>query len=254
MVGVADTSSENALAEALVVERVSVRAGARLIVNRVDFTARRGEITAVIGPNGAGKTSLLEAIVGLRDVESGAVRVSGKPCGSFRMRARAFGYLPDRSELPAEASVATLVRHALGCATSTSDVAELRRLLAIEPLSSLGAGVLSRGEHQRVLLFSTLVLGRPIVVLDEPFSAFDPLQLRDVHRAVRSIAEAGAAVVASIHQLAEAEKLADRVLLLAEGEAVAFGTLQELRAEAGSAGMPLEDVFLALLARRSRAA
>ncbi len=238
----------------LAVERLEVRAGARRIVKDVSFTARPGEVTAVIGPNGAGKTSLLEAIAGLRTTESGTVRVGGQACASFRDRARSFAYLPDRSELAAEAGVATLVAHALRHATSNSDVTELRRWLAIEPLLDRGAGMLSRGEEQRVLLFSALVLGRPILLLDEPFSAFDPLQLRDVHRAVRSIAAAGATVVASIHQLTEAEKIADRVLLLAEGEAVAFGTLAELRAEAGNVELPLEEIFVALLARRSRAA
>jgi ABC-2 type transport system ATP-binding protein len=114
--------------------------------------------------------------------------------------------------------------------------------------------VLSRGERQRLALFSTLVLGRPIVVLDEPFSAFDPLQLRDVLGAVRSIAASGAAILASIHQLADAEKVADRVLLLAEGRAVAFGTVAELRAEAGGAERSLEEVFVALLTRSSRGA
>jgi len=239
---------------ALAVERLEVRAGARRIVKQVSFTARPGEVTAVIGPNGAGKTSLLEAIAGLRTTESGTVSVGGQACASFRDRARSFAYLPDRSELAAEASVATLVAHALRYATADIEVAELRRWFAIEALLDRGAGVLSRGEQQRVLLFSALVLGRPIVLLDEPFSAFDPLQLRDVHRAVRSIAAGGATVVASIHQLTEAEKVADRVLLLAEGEAIAFGTIAELKAEAGNGELPLEEVFVALLARRARVA
>jgi ABC-2 type transport system ATP-binding protein len=240
-------------ADRLAVEHLSVRAGARLVLDRVSFTAQSGEITAVIGPNGAGKTSLLETIVGLRSPESGSVRVTGKALPSFGARARTFAYLPDQSELAAEARVGTLIDHALGCATSAVSVAELRSLLAIDRLLDLGAGVLSRGERQRVLLFCTLVLGRPIVVLDEPFSAFDPLQLRDVVLAIRSIAQGGTAVLASIHQLADAEKIADRILLLAEGRAVAFGTASELKVEAGSVAMPLEEVFIAFLARRSRA-
>jgi ABC-type multidrug transport system ATPase subunit len=114
--------------------------------------------------------------------------------------------------------------------------------------------VLSRGERQRLLLFTTLVLGRPVVVLDEPFSPFDPLQLRDVHRAVRSVTATGTAVLASIHQLGDAEKVADRVLLLADGRAVAAGTVAELKADAGDLGMSLEEAFIALLSRRSRVA
>jgi ABC-type multidrug transport system ATPase subunit len=231
------------------VEHLSVRANQRLLVDRVSLCAQAGEFTAVIGPNGAGKTSLLEAIVGVRPSD-GTVQAFGKTLSTFRSRARTFAYLPDQSEAAAELSSRVVVEHALSCASGSVDVAELRGLLAIDSLLDLGVGVLSRGERQRLALFSTLVLGRPVVVLDEPFSAFDPLQLRDVLRAIRSIAASGAIILASIHQLADAEKIADRVLLLAGGRAIAFGTPAELRAKAERADMTLEEVFLTLLARQ----
>lgn len=238
----------------LYAERITVRVGSRRIVDEVSFRALPGEVTAVIGPNGAGKTSLLDAIVGLRAAESGAVQVDGKRLASFRDHARTFSYLPDQGEVATELNGRTLVRHALACATGEAPVVELRQLLEIEPLLERGAAVLSRGERQRLLLFCTLVLGRPFVVLDEPFSAFDPLQLEKVQLALRCLTRAGATILASIHQLADAEQIADRVLLLAEGRALAFGTLVELQAEAGGAQMTLREVFLALLARRPGAA
>jgi ABC-type multidrug transport system ATPase subunit len=234
----------------LVVTQISVRVAGRSIVDKVSFEARTGEVTAVIGPNGAGKTSLLEAISGLRSAE-GTVLASGKTLSSFTERGRTFAYLPDQAELAAEATVRTLVEHAMACGKGV-DHAELRRLLAIDALLDLGAGALSRGERQRVLLFCTLVQDRPIVLLDEPFNAFDPLQLRDVLSAVRSLAAGGTTVVASVHQLADAQKVADRVLLLADGQKVAFGTLTELRTEAGGADPSLEEIFTTLLARRIR--
>lgn len=232
----------------LSVEHLSVRASRRPIVDQVSFRAHAGELTAVIGPNGAGKTSLLEAIVGVRTSE-GTVHASGKVLSTFKERARTFAYLPDQSEPAAELSGRFLVEHALSCSSGLVDAVELHQLLAIDSLLGLGAGVLSRGERQRLALFSALVLGRPIVVLDEPFSAFDPLQLRDVLKAVRSIASSGTTILASIHQLADAEKVADRVLLLAAGRAIAFGTPAELKARAGHADMTLEEVFVTLLER-----
>ncbi|MEO8180510.1 MAG: ABC transporter ATP-binding protein [Deltaproteobacteria bacterium] len=238
----------------LYADRITVRAGARRIVDEVSFRALAGEVMAVIGPNGAGKTSLLEAIVGLRCAESGALHVAGKRLASFRDHARMFAYLPDQGEVATEVTGRTLVRHALACATGEAPVAELRQLLEIEPLLDRGAAVLSRGERQRLLLFCTLVLGRRFVVLDEPFSAFDPLQLEKLELALRCVTGAGATILASIHQLADAEQIADRVLLLAEGRALAFGTLAELKAIAGAPQMTLRDVFLALLARRPGAA
>jgi ABC-2 type transport system ATP-binding protein len=241
-------------APGLHVDRVSVRAGSRRVVDEVSFRALPGEVTAVIGPNGAGKTSLLDTIVGLRVAESGSVHADGRRLESFRDHARVFAYLPDQGEVAAEVTGRTLVRHALARAQGKAHIPELSQVLEIEPLLERGAAVLSRGERQRLLLFCTLVLGRPVVVLDEPFSAFDPLQLEKVQLALRCITRAGAAIVASIHQLADAERIADRVLLLAEGRALAFGTLAELRAEAGDEQLTLRDVFLALLTRRSRAA
>jgi len=238
----------------LFADRISVHAGSRRIVDEVSFRASPGEVTAVIGPNGAGKTSLLDAIVGLRAVESGAVHVDGKRLATFREHARKFSYLPDQGEVATEVTGFTLARHALACATGETPVAELRQLLEIEPLIHRGAAVLSRGERQRLLLYCTLVLGRRFVVLDEPFSAFDPLQLEKVQLALQCIAKTGATILASIHQLADAEQIADRVLLLAEGRALAFGTLAELRAQAGDPQMTLREVFLALLERRPRAA
>ena len=238
----------------LYVERIAVRAGPRRIVDEVSFRALPGEVTAVIGPNGAGKTSLLDAIVGLRSVESGAVHVDGKRLASFRDHARTFSYLPDQGEVATELTGRTLVRHALASATAEVPVAELRQLLEIAPLLDRGAAVLSRGERQRLLLFCTLLLGRRFVVLDEPFSAFDPLQLEKVQLAIRCVMATGATILASIHQLADAEQIAHRVLLLAEGRALAFGTLAELKAEAGDQQTTLRDVFLVLLARRPRAA
>ena len=237
----------------LSVEKASVRAGRRTLVDGVSFTARAGELTAIIGPNGAGKTSLLEAVVGVRPAD-GIVRLSGEPLVRFAARARAFAYLPDQPELPAEANVRTLVEHAQALATGKAHALALRRALDVAPLLEKGAGVLSRGERQRVALFSTLVLERPVAVLDEPFSAFDPLQLREVLAAVRAVLEKGTAIIASVHQLSDAEKVADRVLLMAQGRALAFGTLAELRAEAGNVDLSLEEVFIELLSRSARAA
>src|SRR5215216_786893 len=116
----------------LAVEHVSVRAGGRLIIQDVSFTAQAGEITAVIGPNGSGKTSLLEAIIGVRAAE-GSVRCSGNRLSSFGARARTFAYLPDQSEPPAEATARTLVDHAVACGSDRTDASELRRLLIIDP-------------------------------------------------------------------------------------------------------------------------
>jgi ABC-2 type transport system ATP-binding protein len=213
----------------------------------VSFEARPGELVAVIGPNGAGKTTLLEAIVGLRPMGAGTVRVHRRELGRFVEFARAFSFLPDAGTLPPEATVGTLIEHASAHAPRAFETRALRQGLTLEPLLAHPVGILSRGEHQRVALFCALALGRAVAVLDEPFSTFDPLQLRKVLATVRDAIGSTTAVVASIHQLADAERVADRILILAEGRMVAFGDLRSLRERTGHTEASLENVFVSLL-------
>ena len=239
----------------LEVRDVTVRAGSRTLLDAVGFVADAGEVVGVIGPNGAGKTTLLEVLVGLCRADSAAVTFRGSALRDFRERARVFAFLPDSIELAPELDVEAHVAHALAFGARTRElVDELRTSLGISGLLDLPAGVLSRGERQRVALFCALAIDRPVVVLDEPFNAFDPLQLRDVLGAVRRVADAGTTIVTSVHQLRDAQKIAHRVLLLAEGRRIAWGDLESLRREVDRPGADLEEVFMALLERRTRAA
>jgi ABC-2 type transport system ATP-binding protein len=238
---------------ALEVRGLGARVGSRWIVRDVTFEARRGELIAVIGPNGAGKTTLLETIVGLRPAGAGTVRVEERELGRFVEFARAFSFLPDAGILPPEATVRTLIEHASAHASRGVGILTLMEDLTLAPLLAKPVGILSRGEHQRVALFCALAIGRPVAVLDEPFSTFDPLQLRKVLGTVRSAIGSTTAVVASIHQLADAERIADRILILAEGRMVAFGELGSLRDRVHSAEASLEDVFVSLLDEANRA-
>ena len=238
---------------ALEVHGLGARVGSRWIVRDVSFEARPGELVAVIGPNGAGKTTLLEAIVGLRPVNAGTVRVQQRELSSFIEFARAFSFLPDAGILPPEATVGTLIEHASAHAPRGFETRGLRQGLTLEPLLAKPVGILSRGEHQRVALFCALALGRTVAVLDEPFSTFDPLQLRKVLATVRDAIGSTTAVVASIHQLADAERVADRIMILAEGRMVAFGDLASLRDRVGNAEATLEGVFISLLQESNRA-
>jgi ABC-2 type transport system ATP-binding protein len=239
---------------ALSVRSLGIQVGAQWIVQDVSFDALPGDITAVIGPNGAGKTTLFEGVVGLRAVKAGSIAIDGRPLRAFPDFARTFAFLPDAGILPPEASVETLVDHAISRSARPIALRRLREALTIDPLLPKSAGILSRGENQRVALFCTLALGRPVVVLDEPFSTFDPIQLRGVLSIVREIAAESTAVLASIHQLSDAEKVADRFLILVDGKTLAFGDLSSLQSAAGAGTISLEDVFVALLERSSHAA
>lgn len=239
----------------LEVRDVTVRVRSRALLDGVSFDAPAGEVVAVIGPNGAGKSTLLEVVTGLRAPERGTVTFRGAPLHTFGDRARTFAFLPDNTELPTELRVRDIVDHGLSFRPRTPDaVGDLRRAFRIAELNEAPAGVLSRGERARVSLFCALAVDRPVVVLDEPFSAFDPLKLRDVLAAVRQIADSGTAVIATVHHLSDAARIADRLMLLAEGRVIASGDLASLQGAAGVPGGTLEDVFVALLSRRNDAA
>jgi ABC-2 type transport system ATP-binding protein len=230
------------------VEGLSCRRSGRWILDRVSFELRPGEIVAVIGPNGAGKTTLLEAVVGIQRPAAGRVSFGGRALRRLGERARVFSFMPDDAEPPAEVSVAALLDHAVRYGRPPPGLAEaLRKGLDLQPLLRARGGELSRGERRRVALFAALCTSRPVVVLDEPLGTFDPLQLLAIPEVLRDRARAGASLLLSVHQMSDAEKIADRLLLLRAGRVVAAGTLDELRWAAGRSGGTLEQVFLALL-------
>jgi ABC-2 type transport system ATP-binding protein len=125
--------------------------------------------------------------------------------------------------------------------------AALVRRLGLDALASARCATLSRGEARRVLLHAALCSTRPLCVMDEPLGTFDPLQLREIGALLREKAAQGTAVLLSVHQLADAQKVADRFVLLHDGRALAVGTLEALRTQVGLGQGSLEDVFLALL-------
>jgi ABC-type multidrug transport system ATPase subunit len=228
-------------------QALSVRRGGRPVLREVTFELPPGEILVIVGANGAGKTTLLEAVLGFQPTSSGTVTFAGRPLRDLRARARVFSYVPDEAEPPAEVAVATLLAHARRHGRAEPRWAdELEEALALPPLRRARAGQLSRGEKKRLMLFAALCGDRPVAVLDEPLGVFDPLQLVSVLALLRRRAAAGHALLLSVHQMADAEKIASRVLILHEGSVLALGTPDAL-------GKPLEGTFLALLEERSRA-
>jgi ABC-2 type transport system ATP-binding protein len=233
---------------ALQVRSLGVKVRSRHLLDGVSFKVSRSEITCVVGPNGAGKSTLLELLVGLRLPSEGSLSLAGRPLTRFADFASAFAFLPAFVELPPEMTVRALVAHALVRGPRPEGlIAHLRRALGIEPLAQQPAGTLSRGEAQRVQLFCTLSQNKPIVVLDEPFGAFDPLQLREVLTAVKAVAAAGAMIIAAVHQLSDAQKIADRIMILENGRCLAWGSLDALRQHSDLPGASLEQIFVTLL-------
>jgi ABC-type multidrug transport system ATPase subunit len=216
---------------------LTARAGGREVLSAVTFDVAVGEIVAIVGPNGAGKTTLLECIAGLRPA-TGSVRFDGHALQTWSDRARIMTYMPDELVLPPEVGVGL----ALGIAAPSASAARL----GITDLLVARGNELSRGEQKRCQLCAALDVDRPVVILDEPLGAFDPRQLRSLLPMLREAAT-GRAILVTVHQMRSAELIADRIAMLAAGRLIAAGTVAELRAQAGLADAPFDDVFLALL-------
>jgi len=206
--------------------------GGRRILDDVSFEVRDGEILGVIGPNGAGKTTLFECIAGLQPITSGMID-----------RGEGLFYMPDgvkpwpdqtvRWTLDVFAEMyGTLVERR---APSPVDGGGQARAPVPPPWEKQRVSSLSKGETKRLDLALALLTPHPVLFLDEPF---DGLDLRQVRATMELLREVKRTLVLSIHQLQDAARICDRLLLLNEGRVVASGTPAEL----GN----LEEAFLAL--------
>jgi ABC-2 type transport system ATP-binding protein len=216
---------------AVEVSGLVVRYGPVVAVDGLSFAAEGGEVLALLGPNGAGKTSTVETLEGFRRPVAGSVRVLGREpqaaVAHMGVMLQEGGLYPSMG--PREAL------HLF--AAYYDDPADPEALLARVGLESVARTPwrrLSGGEKQRLSLALALV-GRPrVAFLDEPTAGVDPAGRLVIRRIVRELAAEGVCVLLTTHELEEAERMADRVLIIDHGRAVAEGSVDEvLRAGAG---------------------
>ena len=213
----------------------------------VSFEVASGEILGLIGPNGAGKTTLLECIAGLLPADAGEVRWRGSSLPPVRRKERLF-YVPEAiSPYPDQRTVEVLKFFREVYRLSPARMERLVRELGLEPALAKPVGALSKGYRRRFLLALGLLAPRPVLLMDEPFDGFDLRQTREVMNLLRNEAADGRALVLSIHQLGDAQRVCDRLVLLSGGRVMGVGTLAELTASVRlPMGTALEEVFLAL--------
>jgi ABC-type multidrug transport system ATPase subunit len=211
----------------------------------ISFQANTGEVLGLIGPNGAGKTTLLEAIAGLRPVDGGDVLWLGAPLPLAARRERIF-YLPDGVRPWEEQFVVRVVGFfAAVYGRSDNVVAQIIATVGLTPVLGKRVAALSKGYGRRLMLALALLTPQPLLLMDEPFDGFDLRQTREIMGVLRDVAAGGRTLILAIHQLADAERVCDRFVLLVDGGLRGVGTLDQLRRQSGAAG-GLEEVFLAL--------
>jgi ABC-2 type transport system ATP-binding protein len=221
--------------------------GDQRVLADVSFDVVTGEILGLIGPNGAGKTTLLECIAGLLPIDAGEVRWRGAPLSPSQRKQRLF-YVPEAiSPYPDQRSAEVLRFFREANQQPPKRLDELVGALRLEPALAKPVGALSKGYRRRLLLALGLLTRRPMLLMDEPFDGFDLRQTREVMSLLRDEALHGRTLMLSIHQVGDARRICDRLVLLSAGRVVGTGTEAELIAFARlPMGSDLEEVFLAL--------
>lgn len=218
---------------ALTLDGVSKRYGDFQAVKDLSFQVEKGLVCGFLGPNGAGKTSTIRMILGLQTASSGRIDILGADDGR-KVRDR-IGFLPEERGLYKKMTPIDAI--AFFGSLKGVPMAEGRRR-AREMLEAQGLGAsrnkkmkdLSKGMAQKVQLIASVVHRPEFVILDEPFSGLDPVNQQGLEEVIRNLARDGATVLFSTHVMQHAERLCDKVVLLARGQKAFEGTVDQARA------------------------
>ncbi|MGI8794580.1 MAG: ABC transporter ATP-binding protein [Acidimicrobiales bacterium] len=222
------------MSAAVEVDELTIRYGDAVAVDGISFKASLGEITALLGPNGAGKTSTIETLEGYRKPDVGSVRVLGlDPVHDRAALVSLIGVMLQSGGVYPAMSAAQMVRLFAAFYDEAEDPAALIDAVGLGSVATTPWRRLSGGEQQRLSLALALV-GRPeVAFLDEPTAGVDPRGRQALRDVVIGLRDRGAAVVLTTHDLDEADRLADRVVILDHGRVVAAGTPASVRAADG---------------------
>jgi len=214
----------------LSVSQLVIKYGNVTAVDHVSFTAQPGRVTVILGPNGAGKTSTIEACEGFLSPTAGSVQVLGlNPFLQRKQLNRLMGIMLQDGGIYPSARVGELVQQYCALYGNGVDANALVARVGLQDVARTTYRRLSGGEKQRLSLALALAALPKIIFLDEPTSGID-VNGRDLVRSIiRKLRDAGCCVIVATHELDEAERIADDVLVFHRGNVVASGTLHELR-------------------------
>jgi ABC-2 type transport system ATP-binding protein len=237
----------------------------RPAVDGLDLTVRAGEFYALLGPNGAGKTTTLRMIAGLLRPDAGTIRVAGIDALADAAAAKQIiAWVSDEPMIYDKLTPQEYLEFIAGLwgvepALAARRAQELFDWLDLAAHAQQRCEGFSKGMRQKVALAGALVHEPQVIILDEPLTGLDAGSARQVKGVLRERARAGGTIIMTTHILEVAERMADRIGVIAQGRLIAEGTLDELRLKVGKSaaaagGATLEDTFLALVAAQAEAA
>ena len=225
----------------------------RPAVDALDLTVRTGEFYALVGPNGAGKTTTLRMVAGLLRPDAGSVAVFGIDALSDPVAAKQMmAWVSDEPMIYDKLTPLEYLEFVAGLwgidpAVSEPAARNLLASLGLEPHLQQRCEGFSKGMRQKVALAGALVHDPRLIILDEPLTGLDAVSARHVKGLLGDRVRSGCTVIMTTHILEVAERMADRIGVIASGRIVAEGTLAELRQQNGQNDTSLEDLFIALV-------
>jgi ABC-2 type transport system ATP-binding protein len=231
----------------------------RPAVDGLNLAVRIGEFYSLLGPNGAGKTTTLRMIAGLLRPDAGSISVLGIDALADPIAAkRVIAWISDEPMIYDKLTPFEYLEFIAGLWGMDAGIAEksahgLLDWLGLAPHAHKRCEGFSKGMRQKVALAGALVHDPRVIILDEPLTGLDAGSARQVKGVLRERVDSGGVVIMTTHILEVAERMADRIGVIAHGRLIAEGTLEDLRAQTGKRGTSLEDTFLTLLAEQDAA-
>jgi len=217
---------------AIVIDHISKNFGSLKAVDDVSFDVQPGEIFGLLGPNGAGKTTTIRIILDIFKPDSGSVSILGGSMSEDKKNQ--IGYLPEErglyQDIPLDRCLVYLATlKGMDEKKAQQKVGECLERFDLTEAKKKKVKELSKGMQQKAQLITTLIHDPSLVIIDEPFSALDPVNTQMVKDLLREERNKGTAVVMCTHQMHQVEELADRIVLINNGKAMLYGKLHDIR-------------------------
>jgi ABC-2 type transport system ATP-binding protein len=214
------------------VKNITKSFGSNCVVDQVSFDVQPGEIMALLGPNGAGKTTIIRMILDIFQPDSGQISVLDGPM--TEKKKDLIGYLPEERGLYQDITLdrcLTFLASLKGMqpAMIKSRLDEYYMKFELQAYRNKKVKELSKGMQQKAQLITTLIHDPKIIIVDEPFSALDPVNTQMVKDLLIEKRKNGVAIILCTHQMHHAEELCDRLVLVDKGKAMLYGPLEDIR-------------------------
>ncbi|AJA06419.1 ABC transporter ATP-binding protein [Candidatus Nanosynbacter lyticus] len=227
------------------IRHFKMKFGDKTVIKDLSFDVFQGEVFGFLGSNGSGKTTTLRALLGLYEPAAGDLLINGKPYAVENQLS--LGYLPEERGLYKKEKVLDVMIYfgqLKGLNRNEAKKFSLKFLerVGLSDKANMRLDKLSGGQQQKIQLGVTIMGDPELLIMDEPTKGFDPVNRRLLMNIIEEQRKAGTTIIYVTHQMEEVEQLCDRLILLKEGQAAAYGTLAEVKKQFGGASM--DDIFV----------